>query len=236
MSLLAGLGLGGLAFALAAKDTAANVFGSIMILWDRPFVVGDWIRVGAAEGTVEEIGFRSTRIRTFYDSQISVPNSQMANVEVDNLGRRLYRRTRQILGVTYDTSPEKMELFLEGLKNIIKASPVTRKDYFHVVFAGYGSSSLEVMLYYFLKVSDWSQELIAKQNINLEILRLAKELNVDFAFPTQTLHVESMPANDKVEADDSLDLAKAKEVSREFGPGGKQAKPQGLGYFTPPQG
>src|SRR5690606_33156269 len=92
-SLLAGLGIGGLAFALAAKDTLANFFGSIMIFSDRPFQVGDWVKIGDAEGIVEEVGFRSSRIRTFYDSLLSIPNGKIVDTPIDNYGARVYRRT-----------------------------------------------------------------------------------------------------------------------------------------------
>lgn len=193
MSVLAGLGLGGLAFALAAKDTCANFFGSIMILLDQPFKVGDWIKVGDDEGTVEEIGFRSTRIRTFYNSLVSLPNSNVANLTIDNLGRREFRRIRTFLGVTYDTPPKKMEAFVEGIKEIIRQNPATRKDLYHVVFNGYKDSSLEVMIYCFLVVPDWAEELKQREQIFLEIYRLAEKLGVSFAFPTQTLHVGSLP-------------------------------------------
>ncbi|MEZ4871992.1 MAG: mechanosensitive ion channel [Bdellovibrionales bacterium] len=193
MSLMAGLGLGGLAFALAAKDTAANLFGSIRILLDRPFHVGDWIKTSNAEGTVEEIGFRSTRIRTFYNSLVSVPNMEMATVAIDNMGARKYRRENVSLGVTYDTPPEKIEAFMAGIKSIILASPVTNKENFHVAFRGFGSSSLNIMVYYFVEVPDWSGELLAKQNVNLEIMRLAKRLDISFAFPTQSVFIEGMP-------------------------------------------
>ncbi|MCB0355788.1 MAG: mechanosensitive ion channel family protein [Bdellovibrionales bacterium] len=193
MSLLAGLGLGGLAFALAAKDTAANLFGSIMILMDQPFKVGDWIITSNAEGTVEEVGFRSTRLRTFYDSIISLPNSVLANEKIDNMGKRKYRRVKTSLGLTYDTSPEKLEAFLEGVKNILRAQPNVRQDYFHVIFNGYGDFSLNILVYFFLEVSSWNYELLGKQNVYLEILKLAKELDVQFAFPTQSLYVEAFP-------------------------------------------
>src|SRR5690606_6044634 len=95
--------------------------------------------------------------------------------------------------VTYDTPPEKLEAFLEGIKNIIKANTYTRKDYYHVVFSGYGPSSLDIMLYFFFECPDWSIELVERQNIYLEILRLAQALKINFAFPTQTLHIESSP-------------------------------------------
>lgn len=197
LSLLAGLGLGGLAFALAAKDTCANFFGSIMIFLDRPFMVGDWVVAGDSEGTVEEIGFRSTRIRTFYNSVISVPNANMANMSIDNMGRREFRRVNTTLGVLYSTPPEKIEEFVEGIKQIIQDNSYTRKDYFHVCFKGYNSSSLDIMVYFFLRVPDWGQELAEKQKIFFEILKLAHNIGVDFAFPTQTLHVESLPESTK---------------------------------------
>ena len=234
MSILAGLGLGGLAFALAAKDTCANLFGSFMIFFDQPFKVGDWAVIGSQEGVVESIGFRSTRIRTFHNSLISIPNSTVANTEIDNMGKRAYRRVVAHLGLTYDTPPEKMEAFLEGVKNIIKANKTTRKDYFHVVFNKFSDSSLEVMLYFFLKVPDWSQEVIEKQNIYLEILRLAKEIDVDFAFPTQTLHVETFPEKQPGKLQQSSTKESLSQKAESFGPKGVNSQPAGLGIFTPP--
>ncbi|GIX41135.1 MAG: hypothetical protein KatS3mg129_0868 [Leptospiraceae bacterium] len=234
MSLLAGLGIGGLAFALAAKDTIANFFGSLMILFDKPFQVGDWIIVGDAEGTVEEIGFRSTRIRTFYNSVISIPNSELMNAKIDNMGRRQYRRLKTFLNITYDTPPEKIEGFLEGIKNIIKANPTTRKDYFHVVFYDYGPDSLIIMLYLFFKVPDWSNELIERQNILLEIFRLAKELKIEFAFPTRTLHVETFPEKKPVKISTETNTEEIKRIVKEFGPEGKLQRARGLGIFIPP--
>ncbi len=199
-SLLAGLGLGGLAFALAAKDTAANLFGSIMILVDRPFKIGDWVKVEDVEGTVEEIGFRSTRIRTFYNSQITVPNANMANAQIDNLGVRQYRRTKTTLGVTYDTPMEKMQAFIEGIRDIILSNKISRKDYFHVYFSDYGSSSLNILVYFFLITNDWSEELKERQNVYMAIFALAEELEVEFAFPTQTLHLNGSLASPQQEA------------------------------------
>lgn len=233
MSLLAGLGLGGLAFALAAKDTAANLFGSIMILIDRPFRIGDWIVTNEGEGHVEEIGFRSTRIRTFYDSLISVPNSIMATVNIDNMGQRSYRRIKEHISVTYDTSPEKMEAFLEGIKQIILANPHTRKDKFHIVFDRFGASSLDILLYCFVFVPDWAEELYQKQNIFLEILRLAKKLQIEFAFPTQTLHVESFP--EKRPSREAIELSESdlRQIPKDFGSQGKSTRVEGLGYYRP---
>lgn len=236
MSLLAGLGLGGLAFALAAKDTAANLFGSLMILSDRPFRVGDDIVFKGMDGTVEEIGLRSTKVRTYYNSQVSIPNSMMAAEQVDNLGRRMFRRTKTTIGVTYDTTPEQIEAFLEGIKNIILANEYSRKDGFHVVFTGFGDSSLNIMLYFFLKVPNFAFELVQRQRIYLEILRLASELDVDFAFPTSTLHVESLP-DSKAQPSAHRPPRATEQLAHEaaeFKKGGAKAKPDGLGIFVPP--
>jgi MscS family membrane protein len=232
VSVLAGLSIGGAAIAFAAKDTCAKVFGSIMIIIDRPFSIGDWIIADGVEGSVEEIGFWSTRVRTFYDSQISVPNSAMANANIDNMGRRKYRRIKAFFDLTYDTSPEQMEAFLEGLKNIVEANPYTRKDYYHVCFTAYGASGLTVMLYTFLKVPDWAAELVERQNIYLEILRLAKDLDVEFAYPSQSLYVESMPGQPKEK--DVLKSDDLKQFAAGFGPNGERSSPGGQGVFTPP--
>ncbi len=234
MSLLAGLGLGGLAFALAAKDTCANFFGSIMILTDRPFLVGDAVEIGGVSGTVEQIGFRSTRLRTFYDSEVTIPNASLANANIDNLGRRQYRRQVMTLGLTYDTPPEKMEAFAEGVKNIIKNNPITRKDYFHVVFESYGDCSLNVLVYYFLETSSRSEELVERHNINLQILQLGAELGVEFAFPTQTLHMETFPEKEPTRTVPPFTVDEVKDVAASFGKDGKNAQPDGSGIFLPP--
>ena len=190
VSVLAGLGLGGLAFALAAKDAAANLFGSIMILIDRPFKVGDWIKTPNIEGTVEDIGFRSTRVRTFYNSLVSVPNSALANANIDNMGLRRFRRVKAELGLVYSTPLEKMQKFIHGVRKIILSHPDTVKDNFHVYFNSYGDSSLNIMLYYFLQVPDWSAELRETDNIYQQIFSLAHDTGIEFAFPTRTLHIE----------------------------------------------
>lgn len=191
-SILAGLGLGGLAIALAAKDTLSNIFGSLVILFDRPFVVGDWIQFDQVEGTVESIGFRSTQIKTFYDSVISIPNFTIANAQIDNMGKRKFRRTRFTLGVTYSTPPEKIKAFVKGIKDIIHAHPKTKKDYHQVSFSGYADSSLNIFINFFLKVSNWDEELQFRQEVFLEILKLAQQIEVEFAFPSQSLYIEKM--------------------------------------------
>ncbi len=189
-NIVAGLGIGGLAFALAAKDTLSNLFGSLTVILDRPFEIGDWVKLGnGVEGNVESVGFRSTRIRTFYDSLISVPNNNLTNIHIDNMGKRTYRRFSTTLGVQYDTPVEKIEAFCEGIRQIIIKQPHTRKDYFNVYLTEMGASSLNIILYLFWKVDDYAEELTQKHRLLVDIIRLAKNLGIDFAFPTQTLHV-----------------------------------------------
>ena len=187
--LLGGSAIGGMALALASKDAVSNFFGSITVLVDRPFEIGDWIVMGDVEGTVETVGFRSTRIRTFYNSQITVPNSNLTTAIVDNMGRRRYRRIKALLGVQYDTTPEQIEAFCEGIRELLRRHPYTRKDYFHVYFNEYGDSSLNILLYCFVDCPDWATELREKHRLLLDIFKLADRLGVSFAFPTRTLHL-----------------------------------------------
>ena len=193
VSLMAGLGLGGVAIALAAKDSASNILSYVNIMLDRPFSVGDWISFNDIEGTVMEVGMRSSKLKTFYDSVITIPNSVLTSTNIDNLGKRKARRTRVYLGVQYDTSPDKIEKFIEGIKKILIDSSAVKKDYFQVYFTEFGASELKIIMNFFLLVNSWENELQQKQSIFMAILKLAKELNVNFAFPTQTIHVESMP-------------------------------------------
>lgn len=191
--LIAGASIGGLALALAAKDTLSNFFGSVTIFTDQPFEVGDWIVFNGIEGTVEEVGVRSTRIRTFYNSQISVPNGKLADAVIDNMGRREYRRFVAKIGLTYDTPPEAFDAFVDGLKSIVNNHPDTRKDYYQIHLNEFGESAIIVLFYVFFKVDDWTQELEAKHEVMNEIIKLANALGVRFAFPTQTLHIEQIP-------------------------------------------
>lgn len=215
-SILAGMGIGGIAFALAAKDTISNLFGSLTVLLDRPFRIGDWVLIdGNIEGTIEEVGLRSTRIRTFYDSQITLPNGRLTNAHIDNYGQRTYRRLSTKLGVQYDTPPEKLEAFCEGIRQLIAAHPYTRKDSFHVYFNSFGDSALEVLLYVFWRVPDWSSELNEKHRLLMDILRLGNEMGVSFAFPTQTLHLyQEQHSESKAIKNVDEELKKVKELSK----------------------
>ena len=188
-ALIGGLGLGGAALAFASQDTLSNLFGSLTVLADRPFEIGDWIVSDGVEGTVENVGMRSTRVRTFYNSVITLPNSRLTTSIVDNMGRREFRRFMTSIGVQYDTTPEQIDAFCEGIREIIRRHPYTRKDYFQVYLNGFSNSSVDILLYMFFRCDDWPTELRERHRLLIDVMKLAAELDVQFAFPTQTLHM-----------------------------------------------
>jgi len=195
--LIASLGIGGIAVAMAARDTIANVFGSIMILVDRPFTVGDWIRASEFEGVVEEIGFRSTRIRTFEKTLINVPNSSLANMVIDNIDARSVRRVKMRIGLTYDTTPAQMKAAIRGIEEILQNHPGVDRDFSLVKFDEFADSSLSIFLYYFTASKAWEEYLQVRQEVNLAIMQLLEGLGLEFAFPSRTvyLHQETDATN-----------------------------------------
>ena len=234
--LIAGLGLGGLAFALAAKDMVQNLFGSITILLDRTFAVGDWIIVEGQEGSVERIGFRSTRIRTFYNSLLTIPNSTFITATVDNMGERRYRRLSTKLGLAYETPAEKVDAFCEGVRELVRQHPYMRKDYYHVYFNGYADSALEILVYVFWETPEWGTELRERHRFLLDILRLAREIGVDFAYPTRTLYMKTL---DESGAAESMSHNQFNSQAEAFAAGKKAAqnvveKTTGLNVKPPP--
>lgn len=188
-ALLAGFSIAGLAFALAAQDTVKNVLGSVVIFFDQPFKVGDWIRVDSMDGTVEMVSLRSTRVRTFENSLVYIPNAKLADAMVNNFGLRIYRRYTTTLSITYDTPTERIKTFVEGIKDIIREHPDTRKDYFVVNFSNLADSALHITVYLFFTVKDWTEEMRAREELLISILELAEKQGIQFAFPTQTVHV-----------------------------------------------
>jgi MscS family membrane protein len=230
-SLLAGASIAGVAIAFAAKDTVANLFGSLTVFLDRPFHVGDWVKIGSVEGTVEEVGFRSTRVRTFYNSLVSVPNSHLVDGIVDNLGERQYRRFKTTVGIRYDTPPQRIEAFCHGIRQIVLANDHMRHDYFEVYLNDWGASSLNILVYVFFSVPDWDAELRERQNFMLEVIRLANELGVGFAFPTQTLDIEGLPDRRPTTPDERSGEELAAIVDR-YRKGGTSARPEGSQRFS----
>ncbi|MDY7010636.1 MAG: mechanosensitive ion channel family protein [Planctomycetota bacterium] len=196
-ALLAGLGLGGLAFAFAAKDTLANFFGSVTIFTDRPFQMGERVMVGDHDGIIEEVGFRSTRVRTLTGHLVTIPNSVVANSPVENVGRRPYIRRVLDVTVTYDTPPEKVARAVEIIREMLDA----RKDHFpadkpgRVYFNEFNPASLNIVVYYWFTPPEWWEYLEFTYDFNMELLRRFNEENIEFAFPTQTLYVKGNSEN-----------------------------------------
>jgi MscS family membrane protein len=184
-SVLAGLGVGGLAVALSAQQTLANLLGSLIIMFEKPFAVGHSIKFKDIEGTVENVGFRSTRIRTTSNSLVSIPSSQLVNSPIDNMEVRQYRQIKTVLNLAYDTPVAKIGDFVEDIKHILLTHPDTRKDNIQAVLYDLGPDSLNILLNFFVQVPDRAAELNARQQVLLDILRLAEAKGIRFATPPQ---------------------------------------------------
>jgi len=193
-ALIASLGIGGLAFALAAKDTAANLFGSIAILVDKSIKIGDWIKVNGIEGHVEDIGMRTTKIRTFYKSLVIVPNQIIANSNIENFSRRNKRRILLRLGLTYDTTIEQIEAILKDIKQMLTTHPNIAQDETMLVnFDNFGDSAKELFIYTFTNTAVWSDYLKIKEDVQFKIEQIVIKHGSGFAFPSQSLYIESLP-------------------------------------------
>ncbi len=191
-ALIAGLGIGGLAVALAAKDMLANLFGSVTILADRPFQLNDWVKIGNYEGTIEEVGFRSTRLRTFYGHLVTLPNANVAQDAIENVAARPFIRRNLNVTVTYDTSPEKLQQGLDILKDMLakrKASFAPDKEP-KALFSDFNADSLNLLVVYWFQPNDYWQFQAFNHEFNLELLRRFNEAGIEFAFPTQTLYLK----------------------------------------------
>ncbi len=185
-SVIAGLGVGGLAVALAAQQTLANLLGSLIIMFEKPFAVGHSIKFKDIEGTVENVGFRSTRIRTISNSLVTIPSSQLVNSPIDNMALRQFRQVKTVLNLNYDTPVVKIENFIEGIKHILLTHPDTRKDNIQAVLYDLGPDSLNILLNFFVKVPDKAAELDERQRVLLGILLLAETKGIRFATLPQT--------------------------------------------------
>lgn len=188
-SLLAGLGIGGLAFALAAQDTISNLFGAITLFVDRPFHVGEAISVEGYTGSVEAIGLRTTRLRTFEGTLVTLPNSLFTKAKIENLSNRPTRRTVFTVGLVYETSSEKLERALEILREIMREHPSTAQ--YRAYFNSYGDFSLNILVQHWCKHLDYEEYLKALEEILLQIKRRFEAEGIEFAFPTQTIHLSA---------------------------------------------
>ncbi len=194
---LASLGLGGLAFALAAKDTAANLFGSLVIFSDKPFDVGDWIQTPSVEGTVESIGIRSTRVRTFAKALVAVPNATLANSPITNWSRMNMRRIKMTIGLTYSTSSTQMQNILEQTRTMLQNDPDINQQTILINFTDFQDSALGIFCYFFTNTTNWQEYLMVRERINLSIMKIVEDNKAGFAFPSQSVYIESLPDNPK---------------------------------------
>tara|TARA_R110002073_G_scaffold89852_5_gene212463 strand:+ start:31682 stop:33310 length:1629 start_codon:yes stop_codon:yes gene_type:complete len=215
-TILAGASIGGLALAFASQDTVKNLIGTVMIFTDKPFHIGDWIQAGEVVGTVEEVGFRSTRVRAADTSIYQIPNSKLSEMVISNSGLRLYRRYNTQLGLRYDTPPELIEAFVKGLREIIEAHPDTKSDNYIVEFNGFGDSALLIMMNMYLKDLAWASEQKSRHQIHMAIVKLAKELGVDFAFPSTTVMIEQFPDKKSLEPNYNSDSTRTNEAIKKI--------------------
>ena len=191
-ALLAGLGLGGLAFALAAQDTIKNLFGSMVIFTDKPFGLGDRINYDGHDGVIEEVGLRSTRLRRLDGHQVTIPNGELANKSIHNISKRPFIRRIFTLGVTYDTTHEKVSRAKEILEDILKdheGMDPKGEMLPRVYFSDFSSSSLDFKCMYWYHPAAYWDFMNFSEWVNLEILRRFNEEGIEFAFPTQTIHI-----------------------------------------------
>jgi len=186
-SVIAGLGIGGIAVALAAQNTLANVFGTITILADRPFRAGERVQIDKYDGTVESIGLRSTRIRTLEGHVVTVPNKMVADSAINNVSLRPTIRQLITISLTYDTKPQKMQEAITTLREIFQKHPLTHDAW--IYWKDYAASSLDIFVVYWCKSTVFKEFLQAMEEINLEIKRRFDAAGLDFAFPTQTIHL-----------------------------------------------
>lgn len=188
--LLAGLGLGGLAFALAAQDMLSNLFGGLVIFLDRPFSIGDWIQVGDVEGTVEDLNFRSTKIRTFSMALVTIPNSKLVDRPVTNYSRMGKRRITFNVGLKYGTTERTIHTCADRIREMLLHNDEIDPETVIVTFSNIGESSLDLMLYFFTKTTQWQEYLKVRETIYYGVLRIIEEEHAEIAFPTQTVQVE----------------------------------------------
>ncbi|MBU3093500.1 mechanosensitive ion channel family protein [Clostridium sp. CF011] len=191
-----GLGLGGLAFALAAKDAASNVIAGMFIILDKPFTIGDWINSDTLEGSIEDISFRTTKIRTVDQALIIVPNSKLTNEAVTNFSRRGKRRVNLNLELTY-SSREKLEICVDKIRNMLENYSQVSKEGILVTFDKFNATSLDILICFFTDTPDFDEYFKIKENVNFNILDILQQEGISMAFPSTSVYVEKLPSIDK---------------------------------------
>ncbi len=186
-----GLGIGGLAFALAAQDSLSNFFGGIVIILDKPFSIGDWILTPNVEGTVEDINFRSTKVRTFAHALVTVPNSTLAKNAITNWSKMGKRRISFNLGVTYTTPKGKLARCVKRIETMLKSHEEIHPETIFVNFDSFNHSSLDIFIYCFTNTTVWGEFLRVKEDINFKILEILEQEGVSVAFPSRSIYFET---------------------------------------------
>lgn len=187
---IAGLGLGGLAISLAAKDALANIVGGVVLFMEKPFSVGEWITTPDADGTVEEISFRSTRIKTFSQALITIPNSTLSNAPITNHSRLGRMRLSLQIGVTYDTPKDDLIKMIEGIKDLLQSHPDVIDEFTHVTLGQFGASSLDVEVTFVTPLGEGRSFRAVRNDIHFKLMDLLKALGINLAYPTQTLYLQ----------------------------------------------
>lgn len=187
-ALATGLGIGGIAIAMASKESLENLLGSFTIFFDRPFTVGDVVKAGNVTGMVEKVGFRSTRIKTFDKSVVTVPNKKMIDAELDNLGLRPVRRVKFHVGLTYSTTTEQIKKIVSEIQEMINSHEKTNEEG-KVRFQEFGASSLDILILYYVNSPKWEDLIDVKEDINYKIMDIVKKHNSDFAFPSTSVYL-----------------------------------------------
>ena len=192
-SLIAGLSIGGVAFALAAQDTAANLFGSITVMLDHPFEIGEYIEIDGIAGTVERMGLRSTRIRTADQSLVIVPNKTMSSVNITNWTKIDRRRVMFTIGVTYSTTSEQLRELVDRIRKMLEARDDIRQEGLLVDFSDFGASSLDIMVRFYTLTGAYADAVESRARVNFAIMDIVNEMGLSFAFPSQSVYIESLP-------------------------------------------
>ena len=194
---VASLGLVGIwHLPLLQKTQRQTSLVSLVIFTDRPFKIGDWIQTPQVEGTVEEIGIRSTKVRTFAQALVSVPNANIANEAITNWSRMGKRRIKMRLGLTYATNTNQMNLILEQIRQMLKDHPQIHQDTIMIYFDEFSDSSLSLFCYFFTKTTVWAEYLQVREDVNLKIMKIVEDNKASFAFPSQSLYIEHFPKKD----------------------------------------
>jgi MscS family membrane protein len=188
-TVLAGLGIGGVALAFGAQKTVENLFGSVSLAADQPFRVGDFVRVDDLLGTVENVGLRSTRIRTLDRTLVTIPNGKLADLRIESFSARDRIRLATTIGLVYETTLGQMRQVLDGFRNVLSAHPQIWPDTIVVSFSGFGASSLDIDVMCWFQVTDFNEFRAIRQEVLLELMRVVEDAGTGFAFPTRTIHL-----------------------------------------------